>query len=146
MNDIKGGSYHRRSAAWNYARIAVQVDLTKPRLSKFQLQKSIQKVEYEGIHLVCFSCGCYGHKMDSCPALSSGEAQPEKDHRSSPKQDDSREWKDGADYVAWMVVQTKTLKPTKNVAGRKENMGDQRASQSSNWGRQNQSDTNNRQT
>ncbi|KAJ1443876.1 Zinc finger, CCHC-type [Sesbania bispinosa] len=24
------------------------------------------KVEYEGLHLVCFNCGKYGHKMDSC--------------------------------------------------------------------------------
>ena len=23
-------------------------------------------LEYEGLHLICFSCGCYGHRMDQC--------------------------------------------------------------------------------
>lgn len=26
-----------------------------------------KKVEYEGVHLICFSCGRYGHNRDHCP-------------------------------------------------------------------------------
>ena len=27
----------------------------------------IRRVEYEGIHLICFGCGKYGHKKEACP-------------------------------------------------------------------------------
>lgn len=26
-------------------------------------------MEYEGLHLICFECGYYGHKSESCPSL-----------------------------------------------------------------------------
>lgn len=29
----------------------------------------VLKLEYEGLHIVCFACGRYGHKQDSCPKL-----------------------------------------------------------------------------
>ena len=38
----------------HYARICVEVDLLKSLVSKFKLRKWIKKLEYEGIHLVCF--------------------------------------------------------------------------------------------
>ncbi|KAL4314428.1 hypothetical protein AHAS_Ahas15G0084100 [Arachis hypogaea] len=25
------------------------------------------RLEYEGLHQICFACGRYGHKMDVCP-------------------------------------------------------------------------------
>ena len=36
-------------------------------MSKFKLRQRIRRLEYEGIHLVCFGCGLYGHRKDSCP-------------------------------------------------------------------------------
>lgn len=50
-----------------FARMCVEVDITKPLLSKFKLRRRIRRIEYEGIHLVCFKCGIYGHNEDSCP-------------------------------------------------------------------------------
>lgn len=32
------------------------------------LQSSL-RIEYEGFHPVCFHCGMYGHRIDSCPGL-----------------------------------------------------------------------------
>lgn len=51
-----------------YARACVEVDLSKPLLSKFPLKHRIYKIEYEGLHNICFSCGIYGHNQDSCPS------------------------------------------------------------------------------
>lgn len=50
-----------------FVRLCVEVDITKPLLAKFKLQKRIRTIEYEGIHLMCFGCGTYGHRQESCP-------------------------------------------------------------------------------
>ena len=51
----------------HYARICVKVDLLKPLVSKFKFRRQIRKLEYEGIHLVCFECDMYGHMKETCP-------------------------------------------------------------------------------
>lgn len=40
-----------------FARLCVEVDITKSLLAKFWLRKKIRRIKYEGIHLVCFKCG-----------------------------------------------------------------------------------------
>ena len=50
-----------------FARICVEVDLSKPLLSKFQLRRRIRRVEYEGIFLVCFDWGKSGLPKELCP-------------------------------------------------------------------------------
>ncbi|XP_061352758.1 uncharacterized protein LOC133297608 [Gastrolobium bilobum] len=52
-----------------FARICVEVDLRKGFLSKFKIGNRVFPVGYEGLHLVCFACGRYGHRRDSCPTL-----------------------------------------------------------------------------
>ena len=52
----------------HYKRISVEVDLIKLLVSKFRLRRRIGKLEYEGIHLVCFGCGMYGHMKETCPS------------------------------------------------------------------------------
>lgn len=49
-----------------FARVCVEVDLTNPLLSKFTVGDMVVPIEYEGIHMVCFSCGIYGHKQGQC--------------------------------------------------------------------------------
>lgn len=53
----------------HYARCCVEVDITRTLLSKFRLYHRVRKVEYEGIHLVCFNCGIYGHQYEKCHEL-----------------------------------------------------------------------------
>lgn len=57
-----------------YARICVEIDLTQPLISVVTLNGRDYKVEYEGLHLICFDCGKYGHRRDDCPI--SHPAQP----------------------------------------------------------------------
>lgn len=49
-----------------FARVCVELDVTRPLLSKFTLGGEVVPVEYEGIQLVCFKCGIYGHKQGQC--------------------------------------------------------------------------------
>ncbi|XVF67807.1 hypothetical protein PTKIN_Ptkin10aG0151500 [Pterospermum kingtungense] len=52
-----------------FVRLCVEVDITKPLLSKFKLRRRVRRIEYEGMHLVCFNCGIYGHRQEDCPNL-----------------------------------------------------------------------------
>ena len=51
----------------HYARICVEIDLLKPMVAKFKLRRRVGKLEYKGLHLVCFVCGLYGHREEPCP-------------------------------------------------------------------------------
>ncbi|XP_061363607.1 uncharacterized protein LOC133307173 [Gastrolobium bilobum] len=50
-----------------FARICVEVDLRKTFLPKFWIGNKVYQVGYEGLHLICFKCGVYGHRKDQCP-------------------------------------------------------------------------------
>lgn len=49
-----------------FARVCVEVDLSKPLLAKFRLKKRIRKIVYEGMHVICFDCGRYCHSKEVC--------------------------------------------------------------------------------
>ncbi|CAN1140306.1 hypothetical protein LINPERHAP1_LOCUS16236 [Linum perenne] len=50
-----------------YARVCVEVDLTKPLLGKYMIVDKVFYVNYECLENLCYTCGIYGHKLDSCP-------------------------------------------------------------------------------
>jgi hypothetical protein len=50
-----------------YARLCVEVDLTKPLLAMFTIKERKYNVEYEGLHLLCTTCGKFGHYKEGCP-------------------------------------------------------------------------------
>ncbi|XP_019158181.1 PREDICTED: uncharacterized protein LOC109154898 [Ipomoea nil] len=60
-----------------FARICVEVDITKPLISKFKYEDKVRSVAYEGIHMIYFSCGIYGHAADSCPSKAREKATEE---------------------------------------------------------------------
>jgi hypothetical protein len=39
-----------------YARLCVQVDLTKPLLTMFTIKGRKYNMEYEGLHMLCLTC------------------------------------------------------------------------------------------
>ncbi|XP_024046752.1 uncharacterized protein LOC112101069 [Citrus clementina] len=49
-----------------FARIAVRISLSQPLLSRFNIDGKIQKVEYEGLPIICYQCGKYGHNSIVC--------------------------------------------------------------------------------
>lgn len=50
-----------------FARICDEVDITKPLLPKFKLRHGILRIEYEGSHLVCFTCGIFNDNKEGFP-------------------------------------------------------------------------------
>lgn len=50
-----------------YARICVELELSKPLLTMFTIKEKMYKIEYEGLHLLCLSYGRFGHYKEGCP-------------------------------------------------------------------------------
>lgn len=49
-----------------YARVCVEVKLDAPLIPFLTLLGAQQLVEYEGLHMICFGCGKFGHRKDAC--------------------------------------------------------------------------------
>ncbi|CAN1164233.1 hypothetical protein LINPERHAP2_LOCUS25470 [Linum perenne] len=101
----------------NFARICVEVNLAKPLLSKYMLRRRVRRIEYEGLHTICFNCGCYGHKEEACkqePETMVSEIQPTvfanpifqgaMDHDIRPEVEE--------DFGPWMQVKKNRRKPS----------------------------------
>ncbi|XP_028800282.1 uncharacterized protein LOC114755557 [Neltuma alba] len=50
----------------HYARICVLVELGKQLMSGFYLDGEAYYLKYEGLHMLCTSCGVYGHRSETC--------------------------------------------------------------------------------
>lgn len=49
-----------------FVRVCVEIDLTVPVVGKIWVNGHLYKVQYEGLHLICTNCGCYGHLGRNC--------------------------------------------------------------------------------
>ncbi|XP_024195606.1 uncharacterized protein LOC112198713 [Rosa chinensis] len=56
-------------ARGQFARVCIEVDLSKPLRPFVEVESIAYQVVYEGISLICFECGCFGHAKDKCPTL-----------------------------------------------------------------------------
>ena len=59
-------SYTASDSRGSYARLCIQVDLSKPLITVVRLGRLRQKVMYEGISSLCFCSGRLGHKQENC--------------------------------------------------------------------------------
>ncbi|XP_058775145.1 uncharacterized protein At4g02000-like [Vicia villosa] len=48
------------------ARICVEVELSKPLFVMFMIKEKMYNIEYEGLRLLCLSCGRFGHYREGC--------------------------------------------------------------------------------
>ncbi|CAL1413221.1 unnamed protein product [Linum trigynum] len=100
-----------------FARIAVELDMSKPVPSRIHLDGFWQAVRYENLPLICFECGCVGHSDDSCPSRKPHSdmeivmAQTS-DRRTAP--DDSTP-EPPSGYGPWMQVTRKSRKQSGKV-------------------------------
>ena len=91
-----------------YTRMCVEVDLTKPLLSKFKLNGRIWGIQYEGLKMICFKCGRQGHKEDVCGV------EPEavnEDANRDPQKLPPKATQDAIaqeNYGSWMIVKRTT--------------------------------------
>ncbi|KAJ1385448.1 Zinc finger, CCHC-type [Sesbania bispinosa] len=64
----KEGSWGKMTTQWGkFAHVCIEIDLQKVLVSKFQLHGRTYNIEYEGLYLLCFDCGRYGHRKENCP-------------------------------------------------------------------------------
>ncbi|KAK5792686.1 hypothetical protein PVK06_033803 [Gossypium arboreum] len=49
-----------------FARMAVYINLNKPLIAQLLVNGRIQRVEYEALPTICFTCGKYGHTKEIC--------------------------------------------------------------------------------
>ncbi|XP_019459940.1 PREDICTED: uncharacterized protein LOC109359700 [Lupinus angustifolius] len=66
-----------RAAHGRYARVCVEIDLTKPMVGRYNLGGHFYKVMYEGLHVICKTCGCYGHVTRNCSSKPTVAPSPE---------------------------------------------------------------------
>ncbi|CAI0426560.1 unnamed protein product [Linum tenue] len=52
-----------------FARIAVELDMTRPLPSRIRLDGAWQQITYENLPIICYECGRIGHVEEDCPQL-----------------------------------------------------------------------------
>lgn len=118
----------------NFARLCVEVDLTKSLKPFFTLLGSKYMIQYEGVHLICFRCGTYGHKSEDCSSLGgekvadhgsmkettkvveNGEVNPLQSQAESPAGNKGDECASG--YGPWTLVGKQRRKVVDNKGGK----------------------------
>ncbi|KAL8162108.1 hypothetical protein V2J09_013597 [Rumex salicifolius] len=66
-----------------FARVCVELDLTKPLKGELFLNGERLEVEYESLHLIYFTCGHYGHDSDHFPNVKESNSAKERASRSN---------------------------------------------------------------
>ncbi|KAF7827294.1 ribonuclease H [Senna tora] len=95
-----------------YARLCVKLDLEKPLLSQYCVHGRARKIEYEGLHLICFECGVYGHDLEHCPIRKAREEKEKKEKEQNGEKNTSVDGQTSKPmcevierYGAWMSAQ-----------------------------------------
>ncbi|CAL0316473.1 unnamed protein product [Lupinus luteus] len=63
---IKVDTNTLRVARGRYVRVCMEIDLIKSVVGRYNLGGHYYKVMYEGLHVICKTCGCYGHVTRKC--------------------------------------------------------------------------------
>ena len=121
-----------------FVRVCVELDLAKPLLSKFELRRRVRRIENEGIHLICFECGMYGHRRESCPWVKKEQLavqEQNQDGKSGENQGITRDNEATSEielihleiveiYRLWMLVirRTRNSKHTSTPADKKDSV------------------------
>ncbi|KAL4324940.1 hypothetical protein GQ457_11G023650 [Hibiscus cannabinus] len=101
-----------------FARLAVLVDLNKPLLARIHIDGNIQRIEYEGLHHICYNCGTYGHSKEQCDGLRSqmeatGDSNSAGPHTSHSEGHDTKEVES---FGPSMVAETRRRRPAGRIA------------------------------
>lgn len=59
--------------------MAVEIDLAKPLVLMVRVRNRIQRIEFEGLHVICFECSEVGHRSKDCARKKCMVAEQETD-------------------------------------------------------------------
>ncbi|CAL1358153.1 unnamed protein product [Linum trigynum] len=93
-----------------FARLAVEVDLSKPLVPRIWLDDEWQAVEYENIPAACFECGRIGHVSSACPLLHP-TTSPVKAVQASP----AATTEEQPGFGPWMLVTRKSRRNSRDL-------------------------------
>ncbi|KAH1131415.1 hypothetical protein J1N35_002793 [Gossypium stocksii] len=96
-----------------FARMAAYINLDKPLVAQVIVNDRNQKVGYEALPTICFSCGKYGHTKELCVVLKL-DPRPEK-LTMSDGQTTMEEGERTATFGPWMVVERKSRRNFRNT-------------------------------
>ncbi|KAL4351355.1 hypothetical protein GQ457_06G013440 [Hibiscus cannabinus] len=95
-----------------FARLAIMVDLNKPLRSCIGIDNFVQKIEYESLQHICYSCGKYGHVEDIYATVSSSQEAPRSDVAAlAPNR--SADVSNNSLYGPWMIANTRRRRASK---------------------------------
>ncbi|KAK9200137.1 hypothetical protein WN944_015333 [Citrus x changshan-huyou] len=103
-----------------FARIVVRISLVQPLVSQVEINGRVQKIEYEGLPVICFKCGRYGHHSETCSS-NTNEGNPTGDYtnsqdqqraeRTEPQEDRRVEVSHLEPFGPWMIASKRGRRP-----------------------------------
>ncbi|CAN1169821.1 hypothetical protein LINPERHAP2_LOCUS28623 [Linum perenne] len=104
-----------------YARVCVEVDLSRPLLGKYVIEDRTFFIEYESLDNICFSCGLYGHKKEGCKPVDTEEQVDPPTEEAASEKVCSPEGVSGS----WMTVKRRNRKPKTPLSSSSQAMRNQ---------------------
>ncbi|KAA3466981.1 GroES-like zinc-binding alcohol dehydrogenase family protein [Gossypium australe] len=105
-----------------FARMAVYINLDKPLIGQVLVNGMKQRVEYEALPTICFTCGRYGHTKEICSSLQTKTSPELEQGKVTPTEVAQEEGNES--FRPWMVFERKLRnKSRSNYPSKKENKG-----------------------
>ncbi|CAN0830922.1 hypothetical protein LINGRAHAP2_LOCUS1567 [Linum grandiflorum] len=125
ISDLKNGCYLVRfrchedyegaeaGARGKYARVCVEVDLSKRLLPKYKVEGATYLVVYEGFHKICTNCGMYGAPSHLCQCCKPKVVDLMIPEQVEPQQ--NRDSSNGKVFGEWMMPKRKAWRRTNSA-------------------------------
>lgn len=89
-----------------YAKVFVEVNLSQPLVPFISILGRLQRVEYEGLFVICFDCENYSHKSENFPATGIQQPKPNPPESKIPDEQEGLEKLFGPwMFLAWRRMQ-----------------------------------------
>ncbi|KAL2925231.1 hypothetical protein RDABS01_033541 [Bienertia sinuspersici] len=95
-----------------FTRLCVELDLSKPLLSKFWLKGKVWKIQYEGLRLICYNCGKINHREEDCPDILQQEQVIDDSHHEGIQQERENCPENVEDFGSWMLIKKTHKSPS----------------------------------
>lgn len=102
-----------------FARLCVEIDMSQPILPHFILEGESYRIEYEGLHILCFECGKFGHTNVNCPLKVVNEVNSQNEE---VKGNQSKEERNVSGYGPWTLVKKVRRKKPNNGVGQSQSV------------------------
>ncbi|KAH1040164.1 hypothetical protein J1N35_041907 [Gossypium stocksii] len=95
-------------ARGQFARMAVSINMDKPLTLQVLINGRIQRVKFEALPTVCFSCGKYGYLKISCPSSINRSMPGDKEDSPTTVNKEKSPMTENDAFGLWMVAQRKS--------------------------------------